>query len=86
MLCETKTFIMKKDNFIICPKCKNDKHFKLIADKLEPGIYEMKIGCNKCDWISSAIFEDTGYYPDMSTDMIEACVYDLHETQLNSKG
>lgn len=77
---------MKKDNFIICPKCKNDKHFKLIADKLEPGIFEMDIGCDKCDWISSAIYEDTGYYPDMSTDMIEACVYDLHETQLNSKG
>lgn len=86
MLCETKSFIMKKDNFIICPKCKNDKHFKLIADKLEPGIFEMDIGCDKCDWISSAIYEDTGYYPDMSTDMIEACVYDLHETQLNSKG
>lgn len=81
MLCETKTFIMKKDNFIICPKCKNDKHFKLIADKLEPGIYEMKIGCNKCDWISDDIYEDTGYYPNMSTEMITYCVKDLNEQQ-----
>ena len=81
MLNEEKTFIMKKDNFIICPHCKNDKEFKLIADKLEPGIYEMKIGCGKCNWISDDIYEDCGYFPNMSTEMITYCVKDLNEQQ-----
>ena len=81
MLNEEKTFIMKKDNFIICPHCKNDKEFKLIADKLELGIYEMKIGCGKCSWISDDIYEDCGYFPNMSTEMITYCVHDLHEQQ-----
>ena len=81
MLCEEKNFEIKKEKFIFCPKCKNDKSFKLIADKIEPGIFEMKIGCGKCDWISDDIYEDSGYFPDMTKDMISFCVQDLHEQQ-----
>lgn len=80
---EEKKFNMQKDNFIICPNCKNDKKFKLIAAKLEPGIYEMQIGCCNCDWHSEDILEECGYFPDMSKDMIAFCVHNLHEDQIN---
>lgn len=85
MLNEEKFFVMKKEKFIVCPNCKNDKNFKLIAVKIEPGIFEMKIGCGKCDWVSDDIYEDSGYYPDMTKDMIAFCVHDLHEQQARSR-
>lgn len=64
----------KKGKGFNCPKCRNDKKFRLIADKLEPGIFEMKIGCRICNWISDPICEDTGYTPDMSDKMITDCI------------
>lgn len=84
MIDAEKFFVMKKENFIVCPNCKNDRNFKLIADKIEPGIFEMKIGCGKCDWVSDDIYEDSGYFPDMGKDMIAVCVHDLHEQQARS--
>lgn len=85
MIDEEKKFFMKKEKFIVCPNCKNDKNFKLIADKLEPGIFEMKIGCAECDWRSDEICEDSGYFPNMTKSMIAFCVRDLHEQQACSK-
>lgn len=85
MFDEEKFFVMKKEKFIVCPNCKNDKNFKLIAVKIDHGIFEMKIGCAACDWISDDIFEDSGYFPDMTTDMIAFCVHDLHEQQARSR-
>lgn len=82
---EEKKFVMKKENYIVCPNCKNDKKFRLIADKIEPGIFEMKIGCCGCDWISDDIYEDCGFSPDMGKEMIAVCVYDLHEQQKTKK-
>lgn len=84
MLNEEKFFVMKKEKFIVCPNCKNDKNFKLISVKIEPGIFEMKIGCAKCDWCSDEILEDSGYFPNMGNDMISFCVSDLHEQQTKS--
>ena len=85
MFDEEKFFVMKKEKFIVCPNCKNDKNFKLIAVKIDHGIFEMKIGCAACDWISDDIYEDSGYYPDMTKDMIAFCVNDLHEQQARSR-
>lgn len=78
MIDEEKKFSILYKKYIVCPNCKNDKNFKLIAEKLEPGIFEMKIGCAKCDWRSDAILEDSGFFPDMGNDMIAFCVHDLH--------
>lgn len=83
MINDEKKIFMKKENFIVCPNCKNDKSFKLIADKIDQGIFEMKIGCAKCDWISDDILEDCGYFPDMTKDMIEFCDLSLHNDQKN---
>lgn len=64
-----------------CPKCNQDERFKLIAEMLDFGIWEMKIGCSCCDWISDDIYEYCGYTPDMSEKMVNNCFNSLKENK-----
>lgn len=86
MFFNTRNFFLqkgkKKDKNFFCPKCRNDEKFFLLADKLEPGIYEMKIGCYICNWISEPICEDSGYTPDMSRKMFDDCIDVLNGTKI----
>lgn len=59
-------FEMKQSNYIVCPKCNNDKSFECFGDRVDYGIYSIRIRCSKCNWVSDELYEETGYYPDLS--------------------
>lgn len=74
-------FTLKEHNYIVCPKCKNDTNFECFGDRLDYGVYEIKIRCCKCDWISDELYEECGYYPDLSKDAIRYHAKTLHDMQ-----
>ena len=74
-------FEMKQPNYIVCPKCKNDTSFYCFGDKIDDGIYEIRIGCSKCDYVSDELYEECGYEPDLSLDAIRYHVKSLHGIQ-----
>jgi hypothetical protein len=78
-------FDMKQRNYIVCPQCKNDKSFECFGDRVDYGIYSIRIRCRKCDWVSDELYEETGYYPDLSKHAIQCHVQYLHEMQQESK-
>lgn len=78
-------FEMKQSNYIVCPKCNNDKSFECFGDRVDYGIYSIRIRCRKCDWVSDELYEETGYYPDLSKHAIQCHVQYLHELQQESK-
>lgn len=63
----------------LCPKCGQDTFFKLIAEKIDFGVWVYRIGCSCCDWVSHDICEDYGYIPDMSEKMLKDCFTSLRE-------
>lgn len=74
-------FTLKEHNYIVCPKCKNDTKFDCFGDRLDYGIYEIKIRCCKCDWISDELYEETGYFPDLCKENVQYHVKTLHDMQ-----
>lgn len=74
-------FEMKQSNYIVCPKCNNDKLFECFGDRVDYGIFSIRIQCRNCNWVSDELYEETGYYPDLSKDTIRYHVQSLHEMQ-----
>lgn len=83
MIVASKIFDLVKPGYITCPECHQDKQFALLADKIhhDEGVYIMHIGCPTCGWVSDDLYEDSGYFADMSKEMMTACARDLHEQQ-----
>lgn len=78
-------FEMKQSQYIVCPKCKNDTSFNCFGDRLDYGIFEIKIACRKCDWVSDELYEETGYFPDLNLESIRYHVKTLHDMQQEEK-
>lgn len=78
-------FEMKQSNYIVCPKCKNDKSFECFGERVDYGIFSIRIQCRKCNWVSDELYEETGYFPDLNKDTIRYHVKSLHDMQQENK-
>ena len=74
-------FEMKQSNYIVCPKCHNDKSFECFGDRVDYGIFSIRIRCSKCDWVSDELYEETGYFPDLCKENVQYHVSTLHDMQ-----
>ena len=74
-------FDMKQRNYIVCPKCKNDTKFDCFGERVDYGVFSIRIQCRKCDWVSDELYEETGYFPDLNKDTIRYHVQSLHDMQ-----
>lgn len=74
-------FTMKQRNYIVCPKCKNDVKFDCFGERVDYGIFSIRIQCRECDWVSDELYEETGYYPDICKENIQYHVETLHDMQ-----
>ena len=41
-------FTLKEHNYIVCPKCKNDTKFDCFGERVDYGIFSIRIQCRKC--------------------------------------
>lgn len=78
-------FDMKQRNYIVCPTCKNDTKFECFGERVDYGIFSIRIQCRKCKWVSDELYEETGYFPDLNTDTIRYHVKSLHDMQQENK-
>ena len=78
-------FEMKQRNYIVCPKCKNDTKFECFGERVDYGIFSIRIQCRKCKWVSDELYEETGYFPDLNKDTISYHVKSLHDMQQENK-
>lgn len=74
-------FEMKQRNYIVCPRCKNDTKFECFGERIDYGIFSIRIQCRKCKWVSDELYEETGYFPDLNKDTISYHVKSLHDMQ-----
>lgn len=78
-------FEMKQRNYIVCPKCKNDTKFECFGERVDYGVFSIRIQCRECGWVSDELYEETGYFPDLSEEHIRYHVQSLHEMQQETK-
>jgi ribosomal protein L37AE/L43A len=78
-------FEMKQRNYIVCPQCKNDTKFECFGERVDYGIFSIRIQCRKCKWVSDELYEETGYFPDLNKDTISYHVKSLHDMQQENK-
>jgi len=78
-------FDMKPRNYIVCPQCKNDIKFECFGERVDYGIFSIRIQCRECKWVSDELYEETGYFPDLSKDTISYHVKSLHDMQQENK-
>lgn len=78
-------FDMKQRNYIVCPKCKNDTKFECFGERVDYGIFSIRIQCRECKWVSDELYEETGYFPDLNKDTISYHVKSLHDMQQENK-
>ena len=74
-------FILKEHNYIVCPKCKNDTKFDCFGERVDYGIFSIRIQCSKCKWVSDELYEETGYFPDLCKENVQCHVKTLHDMQ-----
>ena len=78
-------FEMKQRNYIVCPQCQNDIKFECFGERVDYGIFSIRIQCRKCKWVSDELYEETGYFPDLNKDTISYHVKSLHDMQQENK-
>lgn len=74
-------FTLTKHNYIVCPKCKNDTKFGCFGERVDYGIFSIRIQCRKCKWVSDELYEETGYFPDLCKENVQIHIWTLHDMQ-----
>lgn len=78
-----RTFTLHNKNFIKCPLCNNKTQFAYVGERIDFGIFSMRIACakNECNWASEELLEDSGYFPKMGESDIQNAILTLRDYQ-----